>query len=190
MMLLEQTLPQHDVNEIHSIQVCAAPEVVYHALHSLRVSDLRLARFLFWLRRLPALLIAPGRAVIGQQPSKQPFLQLLNQAGFVLVAEAPNEEIVIGLVGKFWQPVQNQVKLADGTEFLHFDDPTYAKAVINFHLVRKSDTKVHLTTETRVHVPNPASRRFFRLYWMLIGFFSGVIRVEILKQIKHVAESG
>ncbi len=188
--LLEQVLPQYDLNEIHSIQVRASPEVVYHTIQSMCVSDLPISRFLFWLRRLPALLTVPGQAVIGQQPPGQPFLQMLGHAGFVQVAEAPNEEIVIGLVGKFWQPVQNQVKLADGAAFLCFDDPTYAKAVMNFHIAPTLDADVRVTTETRVRVPDPASRRLFRLYWALIGFFSGLIRGEMLKQIKRAAECG
>lgn len=188
MMLLEQILPAYDVNEIHSIQVRASPEVVYHAFKSVCVSDLTVSRFLFWLRRLPALLTAPGRAVIGQQQAGQPFLRILSQAGFVQLAEAPNEEIVIGLVGKFWQPVQNQVKLDDGMAFLRFDDPTYAKAAMNFHIAPTSGAGVRVTTETRVRVPDLPSRRLFRLYWVLIGFFSGLIRAEMLKQIKRAAE--
>lgn len=188
MTLLERVLPQYDMNEIHSIQVRASPEVVYHAFQSVCVSDLTISRFLFWLRRLPALLTAPGRAVIGQQPPGQPFLRMLGQAGFVQVAEAPNDEIVIGLVGKFWQPVQNQVKLADGMAFLRFDDPTYAKAAMNFHIAPTSGAGVRVTTETRVRVPDLASRRLFRLYWALIGLFSGLVRAELLKQIKRAAE--
>ncbi len=190
MTLLEQVLPRYDVNEVHSIEVRASPEAVYRALHEFRLGDATLSRFLFWLRWAPTLLAARGRAVIGQQPPEQPFLQMLGRAGFVKVAEAPNEEIVVGLVGKFWQPVQNQVKLDDGAAFLRFDNPACAKAAMNFHLAPTSDDGVRLTTETRVRVPDAASRRRFRLYWALIGFFSGLIRIEILRRIKRAAEGG
>ncbi len=138
--------------------------------------------------KVPALLAARGLAVIGQQLPEQPFLQMLSHAGFVKVAEAPNEEIVIGLVGKFWRPVQNQVKLADGAAFLRFDDPTCAKAAMNFYLAPTPNDGVRLTTETRVRGPDAASRRRFRLYWALIGPFSGLIRIEILRRIKQAAE--
>jgi hypothetical protein len=188
--LLEQVLPQYDVNEVHSIMVHASPEAVYRAIRSISMSDLTIGRILFWLRRLPAMLIAPGRAVIGQQSSRQPFLEALSHAGFVQVAETPNEEIVIGLVGKFWQPVQNQVKLDDGEAFRRFDDPSYAKAVINFQIASVSEGDVRVTTETRVRVQDPAGRLLFRMYWALIGLFSGLIRIEMLRQIKRTAEGG
>jgi len=80
------------------------------------------------------------------------------------------------------------VKLADGDSFLRFDDPAYAKAAMNFHLA-PNPNGTRLSTETRVHVPNPANQRRFRLYWALIGFFSGLIRLEMLWGIKRAAES-
>ena len=45
-----------------------------------------------------------------------------------------------------------------------------------------------LATETRVLCLDTASRRRFRLYWTLIGPFSGLIRKDILRSIKRQAE--
>ena len=63
------------------------------------------------------------------------------------------------------------------------------KAVWNFSL---SDGTVSgatlLKTETRVLCLDEASRRRFRLYWSVVGFFSGIIRREILRVIKNSAE--
>jgi hypothetical protein len=113
---------------------------------------------------------------------------LLELKPFVKVAEAPNEEVVMGLIGKFWKPAPPQVNLEDGQAFLRFDDPTYAKAAMNFRLAANGNGTMRLSTETRVRVPDPGSRRWFRLYWAVIGFFSGVIRADMLKRIKREAE--
>ena len=45
-----------------------------------------------------------------------------------------------------------------------------------------------LSTETRVRCSEDASRRRFRLYWAVIAPFSGLIRREVLRTIRHEAE--
>jgi hypothetical protein len=40
-----------------------------------------------------------------------------------------------------------------------------------------------LTTETRVHALSPRARRLFRLYWLVVGPFSALIRRRWLKAI-------
>lgn len=186
MTLLEQSLPQFDVNEVHVIEIRAAPEKVYDILREYRFGSSPLFRFLFGLRRLmglPRLLKRRSRA--GWNFEEPPLLEL---KPFVKVAEASNEEVVLGLIGKFWQPAPQEVRLENGAAFLRFDDPAYAKAAMNFHLTSIGNGRTQLTTETRVRVPDPRSRRLFRFYWTLIGFFSGAIRVEMLWRIKRLAE--
>ena len=188
MRLLQKALPEYDVNEIHTIEIHASPERVYEALRQYRFGSSPLFRFLFGLRRLAGL---PGwlrrkRSVKTAWNFEEP--PLLELKPFVKVAEAPNEEVVLGLIGKFWQPAPQEVTLADGEAFLRFADPTYAKAAMNFHLTPNGNI-THFSTETRVRVPDPANRRLFRLYWAAIGFFSGVIRADMLRRIKVMAEA-
>jgi hypothetical protein len=38
-----------------------------------------------------------------------------------------------------------------------------------------------LSTETRVHAPAPRARRAFRLYWLVVGPFSALIRRRWLR---------
>lgn len=44
-----------------------------------------------------------------------------------------------------------------------------------------------LTTETRVHTRTPRARRLFRLYWLLVGPFSALIRRRWLRAIARAA---
>jgi hypothetical protein len=188
MSLIHQTLPHYHINEIHSIEIRATPERVYEALKQYRMGSSPLFRFLFSLRRLGGLptLLLRRQPLTRNWNFEEP--SILNLKPFVVVAEAPDEEVVLGLIGKFWQPAPPQVNLKDGEEFLRFDDPQYAKAAMNF-LLESRDSITILTTETRVHIPDPTARLLFRFYWTLIGFFSGWIRVDMLKRIKRVAES-
>jgi len=104
MKLLQKTLPQYEVNEIHSVNIGAPPERVYGALLSYHISSGPILRFLFGLRSLPFLLTARGRTALQARKAEPPFVEMLQRGGgFVKVAESPNEELVVGLVGKFWQ---------------------------------------------------------------------------------------
>jgi hypothetical protein len=48
--------------------------------------------------------------------------------------------------------------------------------------------RTHCSTETRIHVPDPNTRRKFAFYWRIISMGSAFIRVLWLKAIKKKAE--
>lgn len=106
---------------------------------------------------------------------------------FILLGERQNEELLLGLVGRFWTPSGKLLRL-DAKGFRNFDDPGYAMAVWNFTLREQLDKSVQLETETRVFCTDAASRRRFKFYWLIIGAFSGLIRREVLQAIKRNAE--
>ena len=54
----------------------------------------------------------------------------------------------------------------------------------------RDDTTARLATETRVHALNPTARRRFRLYWLVVGPFSALIRRRWLSAARRAAESG
>ncbi len=108
--------------------------------------------------------------------------------GFVLLADKPSQEFVFGLIGRFWTP-SAQIQSINADAFVKFDRPRFAKAVGNMAFIPQGDGSVRVTTETRVHCLDGTSRRYFRLYWLLIGPFSGIIRKEWLRLIKQQAEA-
>jgi hypothetical protein len=67
-------------------------------------------------------------------------------------------------------------------EFLAYERPDSCKAVIDFRIEPR-----RLSTETRVHVADPASRRKFRRYWVVIKPFSGLIRILFLRAARSRA---
>jgi len=176
-MLIDDFLPNYDVCERHQIKVHAPLDKVYATVRHLDISQAKLSMFLFRLRGIPAGLPAPSSFTL------EDFLKM----GFILLDERPDEELLLGLVGRFWTPSGELLRLDSGG-FRNFNEPGYAKAVWNFTLAKQFDDTVLLETETRVLCLDEISRRRFRLYWLLIGAFSGLIRREILRAIKRKAE--
>jgi hypothetical protein len=76
-------------------------------------------------------------------------------------------------------------------EFNNFSRTAFAKAAWNF-VLRAGLTETEITilsTETRIQCFGPRARWKFRIYWGLVGPFSGLIRREMLKVVRIKAES-
>lgn len=173
-MLIDEFLPTFDVAERYRVNVSASPDKVYAAARRMDISDATLTRWLFRLRGIPA----------SSKFTREDFIKMR----FVLLGEKPEDEILLGLVGRFWT-ASGGLRRVNVEEYRRFSEPGYAKAAWNFHLVPQADnTTTILETETRVYCTDDTSRRKFRLYWTLIGAFSGLIRREILQSIKRSAE--
>lgn len=188
-MLIDRFMPEYHVNEVHTILTDATPEQVYRAIREVSASEIPLLREMFALRSLPALLMGRrGRWVGGREP----FLDQALRGGFIMLADEPPRELVVGTIGKFWQASGGTYKVASPEEFLEADAPGYAKAILNFYVgkSRSHPNAVRVRTETRVHIPGPAARRKFRLYWQVIYPGSALIRVMWLRAIKRRAEEG
>ncbi len=176
-------LPQYDAIETHRIVVNAPRRQVYAAARELDMSRSLLIRTLFLLRTLPAF-FASDR--------KSPALGLnfagLLRSGFVLLEETPEEEIVLGLVGKFWT-ASGGIQKIEAKEFRDFTASGFAKAAWNFSLHAQGSGVITLITETRVLCTDEASRKRFLRYWRFVRPFSGLTRIAALRAIKRTAES-
>lgn len=103
-------------------------------------------------------------------------------SGFILL-EQNDHEIVLGLIAQPWKLKGNIIQTtSDG--FSQFDQPHFIKATWNFRYEQKQED-LYVTTETRIHCTSRSALRKFSFYWAFISFFSGVIRKEMLKIIKH-----
>ncbi len=182
-MLIDELLPDYDVVERHQLDVRAPVERVYDAVRALNLRRSRTIRWLFVLRELPALARSSDR---GNERLGLTLDGLL-RSGFVLLGEKPGQELVLGLVGRFWTP-SGDIQRLGASGFRTFGGPGYAKAAWNFSLSEREEGTTRLVTETRVLCLDGASRRRFRLYWLFIGPFSGLIRREMLRSIKRAAE--
>ena len=107
---------------------------------------------------------------LGRRGARDTMLATMIPRATVL-EDVPGEGMVLTLTGQFWR--------LRG----HGPEPP-ATAVIDFRALEGS-----LATETRVHVPDPVSRRKFVRYWRVVRPFSGLIRVLVLRAAKRRAEA-
>lgn len=172
---LDDFLPAYEFAERHRLAITAPTERIDAAVRSVSLTDIPVARALWAVRRL-------GR---GWGEPARPFVDGGLQSAVVL-DEAPGEGIVLGLTGQFWRlrggDPSGRPRNTD--EFLSYTRPDSCKAVIDFRIGPSL-----LSTETRVHVPDPASRRKFARYWRVIRPFSGLIRILFLRAARRRAEA-
>ena len=171
-MLIDQILPRYDQREYHQIQIRGDLTEVYETVRALDFSDSSLIRTLFRLRGLPAALKS---------------VDDLLQAGFVLVDEQADQEFVLGLIGKFWAPTAKLEKV-NALRYREFNHKGYAKVAWNFAVSKTPHGLVKVSTETRIMCTDDSSRKRFRLYWLLVGPFSGLTRREMLRLVKKTIE--
>jgi hypothetical protein len=180
-MLIDDWMPAWDASERHETRIRAGREQVWARVRSLDFGGGPLMRTLMGLRLLPSLLTAAGRRK-AREASRRGLLD-----GFLLLDEREGDEVLLGVVGRFWRPSGGILRVTPA-ELRDFDRPGYAIGVWNFALAEDGGAVV-VSTETRVRCTDDASRRGFLRYWRLIAPFSGLIRMEMLKTIRRDAES-
>ena len=184
-MLIDEFLPTFDASERHQAVIRASAAQVYEALRTADFGRPLAVRALLALRALPSWLKKARRA---RRVSRQVTLTTLLQNGFVLLAERPAEEVVLGLVGRFWT-LTGGLEQTDPQAFRRECRPGLAKAAWNFTF-EPAGPLTRVATETRVQCTDGRSRRRFRAYWLLIRPFSGLLRRLMLRELRRVAERG
>ena len=179
---IDEFLPNYNLRALYEIRINTPRSIAYKSLLSVDFSDLWLTRLLMTLRS--------GRQ-IPRHNNPAGLLQRLQGTGFVVLEELTEDEIVIGIAGRFWRPDGGRCMDLTETNFINFCQPGFAKAAWNFKLrgLLPEPEITILSTETRIQCFGPAALWRFRLYWSLVGPFSGLIRQEMLKLVKTKAES-
>jgi hypothetical protein len=173
--LADGHLPVYDVVMRHQRQVAVPAAAAWAALHRADLGDSPVTRTLLMLRGLRR----PGAA-------RQLTLAALPATGFLPLGEQPGREVAFGLVGRFWTLSGGRVRVTPA-EFRDFARPGYAKAVWTFAVEDDGPAAARLVTETRVACVDAASRRRFRLYWLCVRPFSGLIRRAMLEAVAREA---
>lgn len=175
--ILDDCLPAFDFGHRHTITVAAPPARVYEAADTYRLSESRIIRALFRLRGLPA---------------PWTFRKSLQAIDFVILGEQPGREVVFGLAaalfsrGRFMAPVE--VHTPSG--FRALSARWTIKIAANLCVDPLPDGGARLSTETRVHCTDRASRALFGAYWTLIRGAGGLIRRVMLAGIRDEAMRG
>jgi hypothetical protein len=174
-MLLDDFLPEYHFCERHETFIQAPPDAVRRAVQEWRPNESFLWRWLVRLRGLGS--------------PKGTLREWGESNGFLCLAETEHE-VVYGQAGRFWSPNERAALVSPRTiqEFHGLTDPGVAVAAMNFVVEPSaSGHGTRLFTETRVRCLGASSRRWFRLYWLVIRPFSGLLRRAMLRGIKAAA---
>ena len=181
---LDDFSPRFEFSERHSVYIEAPKVLVWEAVKSVTADEISFFRALTWIRRFGR----SGPESILNAPERLPVLEVATRTGFLLLAEEPGREIVIGTV----------VLAPPGTafsgertpeRFKALEAPGFAKATMSFLVEDRAGETCLLTTETRVHATDPSSRRRFAAYWRVIYPGSALLRRMWLKAIRLRAEA-
>lgn len=170
-MLLDEFVPEYEFSERHETVVPAPKEIVRRALEEWRPSEAFLWRLLLRLRGLGS--------------PRGTMREWAESMGFLCLAET-SDEVVYGQIGRFWSIREREALVGPRTvaEFQAFDEPGHAVAAMNVLLRRLGPERTSVYTETRVRTLGPGARRRFRLYWLLIRPFSGLLRRAMLRGVR------
>lgn len=194
--LVDEFLPAYDVSDAVANVVNADVMTTWNALLEADLIDVGrkrpLAAVLGALRMVPDTLShvlhgelpkAPARMRLGDLPQLP-----MQNGGWVLLGERANEEIALGLVGKFWRPVI-AFKNVSAQDFKAFAEPGYAKTVYALS-VRAIDGKhTLLSAVTRTATTDKDARQWFRRYWTFgVGSGAHVLINGLIDVVREAAE--
>ncbi|HVG92491.1 MAG TPA: hypothetical protein VNB54_13445 [Alphaproteobacteria bacterium] len=188
---LDQFVPAYQFNEFHSVRIAAPKDKVYTALKHVTAEEILFFHTLVWLRRLGR----PGPESILNPPPNMPLLEVATKTAFIVLAEEPNQEIVVGSLiaaPRGWRPRGERTPEAF-KKLLASQQPGFVMAAMNFRLENCDANQAAgpctlLTTETRIYATDASSRRAFAHYWRVIYPGSSLIRTMWLRAIKKRAE--
>lgn len=180
--LLDEAMPVWQFDERHSIEVDAPPDRVFDAIHRVTADDIFLFRTLIAIRRFGR----KGPESILNPSERQPILDVATRTTFVVVADAPPRELVVGTAVAA-PPGVRRADLMTRDMFYRKLQPGVALATMNFLVTPVGPNRSRVSTETRVFANTPESARHFAVYWRVIHPGSDIIRRSWLRAIKRRA---
>jgi hypothetical protein len=179
--LLDLFMPKYDIAERHHVGVAAPAEVTFGALMDLDFNESLLVRAIFKGREL----------LLGAEPNvkegRRSLLAVTKELGWVVLADMPGHEIVMGAVTRPWEP--NVVFRGLPPEhFAAFNEPDYVKIVWTLRADAISPHGSIARSETRAIATDASARRKFRWYWARFSAGIALIREVSMRLVKKEAE--
>jgi hypothetical protein len=179
--LLDQFMPVYDVVERHHVQVDAPADVTFAASRDAQLFSSPLVRSIFRAREI----------ILGATPDEQArprkLLEEVLSLGWVVLAEIPGREIVLGAVTRPWDPNVTFRGVPPG-EFPGFAEPAYVKIAWTLRADPTGAGGSIFRTETRAVATDAFARVRFRRYWSFLSPGIILIRRASLGAVKADAE--
>ena len=181
-MDLQELLPEPDHVTRQARWICAPPDVVWDALHEVRLSCLPVTLVLGAVRFLPVVLTGGGRDHLHDRP----FLDALPVP--LLSSEQP-QSVVYGGALQAWRLTGGEEPPELDVDGLRsWSEPGWVKAAMDFRLTPRGNG-TELSSETRVVSTDDATRRRFARYWVFVQPGSTAIRWEVLTAVELGAQA-
>lgn len=180
--ILDRFMPRFDVAERHAIRIGAPAGVTLAVAREMALSELPLARAIFKARELIL------RSTPDTRPRPRGLLAEMQSLGWVLLAEVPGREVVVGAVTKPWE-ANVTFRSIPPEEFAAFDEPGYVKIAWTLRADPIAGNASLFRTETRALPTDPAARARFRWYWSFLSPGISLIRWATLAPLKAAAEA-
>jgi hypothetical protein len=196
-MLIDEFMPIYDVSDAVATVVEADLATTWAALMDVDLIEVGrrrpLVAVLGALRILPEIV---SQLLHGELPSRQPeHLKLrdlatipLDKGGWVLLGLREQDEIALGLAGKFWQPVIEFASVSSAEGFRDFSEPGFARTIYAISVRALDQRRTLLSGVMRTATTDEAARRWFRRYWTFgVGSGAHVLVNGLLDVIRETA---
>jgi hypothetical protein len=169
--LLDRFMPEYEVVERHHIRVAAPPAVTLAAAREMDLLESRIVRLIFKGREL-MMGAAPDDAM-----RPRGLLALVQSLGWVVLAELPGREVVVGCATQPWEPNPRFRGVPPGA-FAAFAEPGYVKIAWTLRADPDGASDSIFRSETRAIATDAAARARFRPYWSCLS--PGIILIRRL----------
>ncbi len=180
--LLDEAMPEYEFVEHHQIRVHAPLPRAYSALQAVTPDELAAYPILMKVRNA-----AMGRSWSKPKGPSPGIIAIFSdpRSGYMLIQQ--NErEMVFGGVGRVREG--DRPILSSPAAFASFDERGCVKVAFNLKVDDAGDGWTTVSTETRLHAPDPESLRATAVYWRLIYPGSGMLRTMWLQAARTRAE--
>jgi hypothetical protein len=182
--IAEQSLPRFipscDFYEAHrSKPISAKNSDIIAAVSALDMRADVVADLLLKMRELPSRM--SRLRITGPHDRSMP---LFGFESFVTL-HRDDDELSLGLIGRFWRPDFGLVPVRDVDEFMRHADRKDAKLVLQFRAVEAPQCGYCLEIKTFVYCPNRSTKLLFIPYWLVIRLASGWIRKRTLSAVER-----
>ena len=179
--LLDRLMPAYDIVERHHTYVGAPAAVTFAAACDMNLLDRPLVRAIVRARELIL------RAAPDVRARPKGLLAEMQSMGWVILAEHPGREVVVGAVTRPWE-ANVTFRSVPPDEFAPFDEPDYVKIAWTLRADEIGVADSVFRTETRAVATDAAARGKFRRYWSFVSPGIVLIRWASLGPLKREAE--
>ena len=197
-MLIDEFMPVYDVSDAVATVVDADLPTTWAALMDVDLIEVGRKRPLVAV--LGALRILPdivSHLLHGELPPRQPERMRLrdlstiplDKGGWVLLGVREQDEIALGLVGKFWRPVIEFAQVPSADHFRAFAEPGFAKTIYALSVRSLDPGRTLLSGVMRTTTTDEHARRWFRQYWTFgVGSGAHLLVNGLLDVTREMAE--